>query len=437
MRWIFVSLFLIGLITPDVSAVQKGSDTAVSVQDYAFFPAADSDNEMMAFAWFKNGIELEDATTSCTFSSIYPVAGDVLLNSGSLHLNADLLFSSTCTFGTTGRIYAYGHSISFGPSIDLFCGPAHEAIFKDAHLCLETNLLITGTVCFSGDRCSFIGNGKKITLGDDGHIILESGVELTLKDVIIEGVMNNNIRCVDNTAVLVCDNVAWVQSGNYSFTQGALKVADNLTLAGPHTFAYQTIMTSTIMQKSTLHLDRGFTFSYDPLSNDIDLLAFEDETSLIHLDYATLYSTPTGLQLTKGKMLVSGISKLASPPLMYLLTTDTVNVIVSQRKIDEGIIFGDDIAINDFSCEIQQGARLHVDSGSFVYRNVLASSWRNDSPTASLFIGAQASLKLHQSLDVGKGMVVFYDDATLFRKDGVSLDGSVLLQGSLKFRTLF
>ncbi|MDR3550807.1 MAG: hypothetical protein P4L31_05295, partial [Candidatus Babeliales bacterium] len=48
-------------------AVIVGSNESVSVQSRITFPAADNDNSILSFAFMKNGISLEDASTTCTF----------------------------------------------------------------------------------------------------------------------------------------------------------------------------------------------------------------------------------------------------------------------------------------------------------------------------------------------------------------------------------
>ena len=58
-------------------AVVAGSSESVSIQSHALFPAADTDNEMRGFGWFKNGFTLENAATNCSFNSIYPVSGSL------------------------------------------------------------------------------------------------------------------------------------------------------------------------------------------------------------------------------------------------------------------------------------------------------------------------------------------------------------------------
>jgi len=52
---VFLFLFLVSFFSFDSHAVVKGSETVVSVEAAATFPAIDSDNTMLGFGWFKNG----------------------------------------------------------------------------------------------------------------------------------------------------------------------------------------------------------------------------------------------------------------------------------------------------------------------------------------------------------------------------------------------
>ncbi len=89
-----VVVVLISLFSfPYLCAVVKGSNTAVSVEAAANFPAADNDNTMLGFGWFKNGFILEDLLTTCSFNDVFPVSGTVNLNGGTLRLQQDLLLS--------------------------------------------------------------------------------------------------------------------------------------------------------------------------------------------------------------------------------------------------------------------------------------------------------------------------------------------------------
>ena len=86
-------------------AVIKGSETAVSVESSFTFSAADNNNTMLGFGWFKNGFTLEDSLTTCTFDSVYPVSGGVDLNGGNLYVMQNLTFGSLIYNNVTADIW--------------------------------------------------------------------------------------------------------------------------------------------------------------------------------------------------------------------------------------------------------------------------------------------------------------------------------------------
>jgi hypothetical protein len=111
----------------------KGSETALSVEPFYTFPAADSDNAMLGFGWFKNGFGLEDGSTSCTFDSVFPVSGDVYLNDGTLSLSADLLFRNITTWYTSGEILGNNYLVDLSSSITGLGSVLYEQIFDNTN----------------------------------------------------------------------------------------------------------------------------------------------------------------------------------------------------------------------------------------------------------------------------------------------------------------
>lgn len=97
----------------NTSAVIIGSNTAVSLQGLAMFPAADSDNEARGFAAFAGGIQLENSVTSCLYTSQFPMDSKLALNGGTLTLQTDLVCSSQTTIGNGGTIHGNGLAWQF------------------------------------------------------------------------------------------------------------------------------------------------------------------------------------------------------------------------------------------------------------------------------------------------------------------------------------
>src|SRR3990172_13030855 len=128
-----------------VQAVVKGSETAVSIEPAVTFPAIDTDNKMLAFGWFKNGFTLADATTTCTFASIYPVCGDVNLNGGKLYLGADLHFSNNSQLLSFGKIYggAGASILEFDTNLTTFADPDNLGLLRDIDMVTNADVTLT------------------------------------------------------------------------------------------------------------------------------------------------------------------------------------------------------------------------------------------------------------------------------------------------------
>ena len=146
-----VCILLFFLITSFVSfdshAVVKGSESVVSVEATASFPAIDSDNTMLGFGWFKNGFTLEDSSTTCTFDSVYPVSGNVNLNGGDLYLSRGLIFQNVTDLQSLGNIFANDYCVELCYSITEL---SSTCTFHDVCFGLIDDLRITDTITFEG-----------------------------------------------------------------------------------------------------------------------------------------------------------------------------------------------------------------------------------------------------------------------------------------------
>ncbi len=117
--------------TITLHGLQKGSQTVVSIESLPTFPAADSDNKLIGFGWFRNGFGLEDATTSCTFESIFPVSGNINFNGGILYLNEDLKLDNTMSITSFGEDNVQSHFLDMCESITFWGAVLGRASGKD------------------------------------------------------------------------------------------------------------------------------------------------------------------------------------------------------------------------------------------------------------------------------------------------------------------
>jgi len=329
----------------------------------------------------------------------------------------------TLAWSHNGNYIATGGS---GDKLVVLSFASSPLIFKDVSLFFKSDVIFNGDIIFDGSCVLNMGrnilefaNGSSMTVSAGGQLIIE--------DARIKGISDNNIVCQDDDCVITLRDVVWIQDGNFSFSNGALRWKNDVLMSGDYMFGYETIKTSTLLSKSTLELDVGFTFCYDPVIGNKNLLEMEDETSVLLLNGATLHATGTGLQLMNGKMRVLRDSFLSSE------ITTTVDEFENEITIDEGITLGNNNDSNDLVCDIFSGVTLHVLQGSLNYKNVLHSSWSMNNLTSVLHMYPNTTLNVYQNLDLGRGSLLLEDNAFIGRALGENLTGSIRPQGALTY----
>lgn len=339
-----VPVYLQGLVV--------GSNTAVSRQGTITFPAADPDNEMRGFASFEQGFTLENASTTCLYNDFFPILGNITLNNGTLNLLRNLTLGSTARFINAGTINANYHKLEI-PEAILPLNLSGSFIFNEIVLAINAPLAITGLTKFQG-TCVIEG-GNNIIDCSSGAIAIGAASSVHFKDVILTGITEGSIYCIDSLGTVSLQNVLWIQDGNYSFTQGIIDVLEGETIiTGSRVFVYQSDKQSTINSCATLFFDSGMTFSYASTSAR-NLIAMDDKTAVLHLYETTLYSIVPGLQLTKGTLVVEGECQIMSAATSH----------------DDGITLGDGASSsNDIVLKIFPESGPNAITGWFNYKNV-------------------------------------------------------------------
>ena len=301
--------------------------------------------------------------------------------------------------------------------------------FKDVRLFFKSDLVLNGEIVFDG-TCTLNMGRNILQFGTDGKITVTNGSHLIIEDARIKGIANNKISCLDDDGVITLRDVDWIQGGNYNFSNGAMIWQNDVLMTGDYIFAYQTKKTSTLLCKSMLELDVGFTFSYNPGSASEDLIDMIDNSSVLLLNGATLHTTVTGLQLTDGKLKVLRDSFLSSEK-----ETRVIDDVI-EYTIDNGITFGNSDSAHDLVCDIFSGVTLHILQGSLNYRNILASSWNMTNFTSVLHVYANTQLNVYQNLNLDSGSVLLGDNAVLGRALGKDITGSIRPQGTLLYTNI-
>lgn len=220
------------------------------------------------------------------------------------------------------------------------------------------------TWTFQGD-CKIDGKGKIVSLGDGRIFVEDIGGEpstLIMQDMILDGLKDGAIKIDTNKSKIIFNNVKIVLSEDFAFSKGYFEIFGDVDIySGLNNnqvkFIYDTDCTtsSSIRTCSKLHFDRDVTFSYNPGNIHNALIDFENKTSILSLNGATLFATHTGMLLTKGTLLVDHVCTISS----------------EGRNFDEAVIFGDGVdSSNNIFIDVMPGGNVDANYGFFDYRNI-------------------------------------------------------------------
>lgn len=210
---------------------------------------------------------------------------------------------------------------------------------------LNTNTTCEGCLCINGQ-------GNKFFVGCDGILNIADNSTLTIQNAEVMGLKSTNIRCLTDNASLVLENCKLTLSSDYQFHTGSISFKQDVFISGTNKFVYSSTMTSTINQHSTLYLSPELTFSYAPTTTNRNLIYMTDNSSWFFLDGCTLFSTKTGLRITRGKLFM-----------------DNQVTLHSQGNLScEAICFGDGIIENNLDVILLSAAQVNV-FGRLEYEN--------------------------------------------------------------------
>lgn len=312
-----------------------------------------------------------------------------------------------------------------GNLLRVFCFQPAPLVFKDAKLYFSSDVTIESPLRCEGD-CVLNMSGNNLTFADTGALAIAPGATLTIEHASLKEISGHDILCTGSDAQLILRDVEWQQDDNFTFTQGSLTIKDQVVFSGDSVFVYQSDQPLSIQPKSSLLLDVGFTFSYDPRSADSALVRCANTTSKIILNGSTLYAAWCGMQLTHGKLQILRDANLLSEK--------------GERNgelVDNSITLGGNISSHDMVLEVLSGVTLNVKQGSLRYKNVLAQSLDTDGGR-SIFLWHESgtSLYVHQNIDARNAIIHFDSSTVLARVPGATILSSIDTSGGLRYLTI-
>jgi ribonuclease HI len=369
-------------------ADQKGSDTVVSIQDHAAFSGA-INNGMLTFGYFKNGFSFADNTTTCTFNSVYPVSGMVSLNAGSVYLKSNLFFENDVDFETGGSFFANNHYIDLCATITGF-NNLKQTRFDHANVYLNSDLIVSGTVKFTGD-CVLDGRWNT----------------LTLRNIEMYGIAQDNIRCADHSAKLVLDNMRWVGKGDYTFTVGSFEIYNEVNFVGPYTFKYDSPLTSTIMQDSTWYLSDIVRLELGRCQSawSREPLCFTDKSSALRMENCTISITPSGASFTTGTLVMDREVKFD------VQSTTTIGC----------LIFGNNNPDEDIAWILYPKAVANLTGGCFLHEIVKQENFTTNAVEVKYVLSRGGVYWAKQNISFKNVGIFCYDYGTLWLDEGIGV----------------
>ena len=289
--------------------------------------------------FIKNGFMIGDGAT-LTLNTPLRVSGALQFgdhNGGALNLNGDLQLATDAYFSNGGTIRGNGHTIN-----------------------LNGDQEIPGVLHFTSDTI-VEGNGNTITF-DGGSLMVEDAVSVTLRNMIIKLPSSDELACASALSSLSLDNVTLCLEDQYTFDSGRLFIdntvvmrkADSMFRSSNGDFVLSSDSAITILPNSCWFFETGCNFCYNPSVANRDLLRFADVSSQLFLNGCSLYSTPTGMRLSKGSVVVDG-----------------KNYIYAEgESLSEAVAFGNNESGEELAIHILPGASIAVESGCLDYSNL-------------------------------------------------------------------
>ena len=223
--------------------------------------------------------------------------------------------------------------------------------FYDTNMVFNSNVRLNESLKFY-NNCTINGNGRTLLFDDEGQIRVADGCQLTFYNLELSGLANTNLKCDQNGAKIVFQDCKLTLSSSFIFDTGSILFRGDVVVSGTNKFIYTSSMGSTIDSNSTLYFDKKNTLFFDPIVSNRDLLYMIDKSSYLFFDGATLYSTETGMRLTRGTL--------------FLDNDVTFSCLGSSSS--EAICFGDGSADNNLDIKILADAQLNI-YGAFKYEN--------------------------------------------------------------------
>ena len=276
------ALLGITLMTTALSAASlDGTSSVIFKEDHHVFRNGE---QAKGFVYFDDGFTVLNNATA-TINCLYPIAGSIdLRGTGNLVLDGDLALDNQCTITQGGYVSSDGSTL---------------ALYSNVTIPQGVVMHCTGDIIING-------HGNTLHLEPDTQLFLDNNSTLTLKNMILtidRSYPGQPALHVSTSLSKLClDNVVLNLGNDLYLNKGQFFFHNDVVVTGTSALVYTSPASSFVASGSSLYFDYGTTFSYAPCTPSGNLLKLVDETSSLFFDGATLKTTATGMQLTKGSV---------------------------------------------------------------------------------------------------------------------------------------
>lgn len=260
---------------------------------------------------------LRGAVIMDTITSVSGFMWGTEMNS-TVTLNGDFKLSSQAKFTNAFDVSGHGNTIILEGDM---------VLPRDKMFTFRTDTIIDGC-------------GNTLTFTEHSQFLIDNDVTLTLRNMTIQTTRSPFtrpcIRAFNETSRLALDNVVLSLSEDFDFRTGRFFIHNDVRITGTSQFVYRSIKASYITSGALLTFDPNTTLYYYPSSSQKDLIRLVDQTSGLYFNNATLQTTHTGMQLSRGRLWLDNhvtISTRANTTLLGITQKDVDTFGTSVRSV--------------------------------------------------------------------------------------------------------
>ncbi|MFC1841522.1 hypothetical protein ACFLYA_00455 [Candidatus Dependentiae bacterium] len=355
--------FIFRTVEYDLSGHQSGSyNFYLNGNDYLYLTKgtfaipliiSGNNNLICGVGNFSGNIILQDSNSDFTLSLNGLILEDIHLNGGTVTLAGDLSLGADSNFSGDGTVDISSYNFDMSGLDSTWTG---TILWRNngGAITLNSNANLSGKWIFE-DTCIINGNGHTIDVGQTGQILVKDGSQLTLRNVSLHMVSQNDVQLESDTSSIVLDSVKWVQDTDIIFDKGSIKFLNTVEFIGSYSFLYDSSRTSTIEADSKWKIsgDMILRIGRKEAENYVEPIYFENSTSVLRLSDCSFIITASGAQFTRGTIGLHGEVNLET------ISTATTN----------GLILGSGKQGEDITIKASARTSLNFLSGMLVYNN--------------------------------------------------------------------